>query len=98
MLLADLVLHELHQGGGDRRIADQAHDLEHHRQVRRLPGRLDQIHGVDDVAFLPGDEGEERPGDGAFRDLGPWGGGSGEQEEEAEGGDEDTGGGHRELR
>ena len=97
VLPADLVLDELHQGGGDRRIADQAHDLEHHRQVRRLPGRLDQIHGVDDVAFLPGDEGEERPGDGAFRDLGPWGRGSGEQEQ-AESDGEETGGEHERLR
>ena len=81
MLTADLALDEPQQGGGDRRIAAQAHDIERHRQVRRLPGRLDEIHGVHHVALFPGNQGEKRTGGGALADLGPRWRGADEQNE-----------------
>ena len=89
-----LRLDERQQGGGDGRVANEAHHVERHRQLGRLPGRLDQVHGVDHVPFLPDDQGEERAGDGALGDLGPRGCGDDEQSE-TESDDERTEGGHR---
>ena len=97
VLLAGLDLDEPQQGGRDRGVANEAHHVERHRQVGRLPCRLDESHGVHDVPFLPGHQSEERAGDAALGDFGARGRGRSEQDE-TEDDDEgtDAGGGHGE--
>ena len=72
-------------------------DLQPHRHMGWVPGRFDRIDGVHGVVILPGDEGGERPGHGAFGHIGPRSGGDGEQKK-AEGRNENAGDGHRRPR
>ena len=94
VLSAEFGRDEPQQGGGDRRVADEAYHVERHRQVGRLPGGLDQVHGVPHVAFLSGNEGEERTRHLALADLRPRGRDT-DQQNETESGEEGAEGGHR---
>ena len=98
VLAADLGLHDPHEDGGDPLVAAEAHHLEGHGEVRRLPGRLDELHGARELGLFADQQGEERPGDGAvdIDGLGPrLEGGCRQHQEEAERDDGEADGGHR---